>query len=169
MNRARPSLSNDTLYLLYCTLFLPYLTYCIEVWGNTYQTNINVLWLKQKRALRTVCKVGLRYHTNILFRDLRILKLNDLIKFKTCIFMFNVYNDSIPHNLTEYFPKRANRCHQSKSRYNFVQKFVRTTTKQMTLSITGVKLWNGLTDDFKTCKNLNSFKRNLKSSLMSSY
>ena len=35
--------------ILYHSLFLPYIMYCIEVWGNTYGTNLNCLVLLQKR------------------------------------------------------------------------------------------------------------------------
>ena len=36
------------MYILYCSLFLPYLTYCAEIWGNTYLTNINGIFFLQK-------------------------------------------------------------------------------------------------------------------------
>ena len=36
------------MHILYCSLFLPYLTYCIEIWGNTYPTNINGIVLLHK-------------------------------------------------------------------------------------------------------------------------
>ena len=35
--------------ILYHSLFLPYIIYSIEVWGNTYATNLNCLVLLQKR------------------------------------------------------------------------------------------------------------------------
>ena len=33
-------------------LFMPYLTYCCEVWGNNYKTRIQSLFILQKRAIR---------------------------------------------------------------------------------------------------------------------
>ena len=33
---------------LYCSLFLPHLMYCCEIWGNTYVTNIQCIILIQK-------------------------------------------------------------------------------------------------------------------------
>ena len=33
-------LSSNALYTLYYSLFLPYLNYCLEVWGNTYKSNL---------------------------------------------------------------------------------------------------------------------------------
>ena len=38
--KAKNDLNYNSLYMLYNTLILPYLTYCVEVWGNTYQSNL---------------------------------------------------------------------------------------------------------------------------------
>ena len=39
------------MYILYCSLLLPYLTYCVEMWGNTNLININGIFLLQKRVI----------------------------------------------------------------------------------------------------------------------
>ena len=58
---------------------MPYLSYCSEIWGKTYITYINSLYLLQKKVVRTMSKVGGLDHTNELFVDLKLLKLSDLI------------------------------------------------------------------------------------------
>ena len=52
MNRVKHVLTSSALYRLYCTLVMPYLTYCCEVWGNNYKTRIQSLFILQKRAIR---------------------------------------------------------------------------------------------------------------------
>ena len=51
INRVKHVLTNSALYSLYCTLVMPYLTYCCEVWGNTYKTRIQSLCILQKELL----------------------------------------------------------------------------------------------------------------------
>ena len=58
---------------------MPYLSYCSEIWGKTYITYINSLYLLQKKVVRTMSKVGRLDHTNALFVDLKLLKPNYLI------------------------------------------------------------------------------------------
>ena len=41
--RVRHLLSRSALFILYCYLFLPYLTYCAEIWGNTYKSDTHSL------------------------------------------------------------------------------------------------------------------------------
>ena len=43
---------------LYCSLGLPYLTYCLEVWGNTYKSLLYSLTHKRS-AVRIIHKVGI--------------------------------------------------------------------------------------------------------------
>ena len=37
-------------YLLYNTLFLPHVLYCLELWGNVYFSNIYKIELLQKKS-----------------------------------------------------------------------------------------------------------------------
>ena len=48
MYRTSVMLNKDYLRLRYCTLFLPYLSYCVEIWGNTYKTTLKPLVKMQK-------------------------------------------------------------------------------------------------------------------------
>ena len=45
MNRVKHCLICSALYSLYCTLILPYLNYCCEIWGNTYKSRIHPLYV----------------------------------------------------------------------------------------------------------------------------
>ena len=67
INKAKHILNTKSLHILYCTMILPYLSYCVEVWGNTYKTNISPLFLKQKRVICIVCHAKFLDHTSELF------------------------------------------------------------------------------------------------------
>ena len=44
--------------MLYNTLILPYLSYCSEVWAITYITNLNPLFVKHKKLIRIIGRLG---------------------------------------------------------------------------------------------------------------
>ena len=73
--KASAFLDSAALRTLYCSLFLPYINYCSEVWGNTFKTALDCIVKAQKRAIRIVSKVKFREHTNGLFCKLQLLKL----------------------------------------------------------------------------------------------
>ena len=67
MGRVKHMLNERALLLLYCSLVLPYLMYCVEVWGNTYKSTLQKICTLQKKAIRIVHKVSYNDHTNQLF------------------------------------------------------------------------------------------------------
>ena len=56
----------DAIRCLFCTLILPYLSYCAVVLGNTYTTNLMPIFLKQKKTIRIVCNVKYRGLTPVI-------------------------------------------------------------------------------------------------------
>ena len=55
--RCNRLINENALRTIYCSLFLSHITYCCEVWGTTYKTNLKCLCLLQKKALRIICNV----------------------------------------------------------------------------------------------------------------
>ena len=74
-------------------------TRMLQIWGNTYATNVECITVIQKRVVRLVCGARRLDHTGPLFKQLGILKFIDLVKFKTSIIMFNAYHNELPGSL----------------------------------------------------------------------
>ena len=103
MNRASSLISKHGMHILYYSLFMRYIMYCVEVWGNTYATNIHCLVLLRKRVIRLICGAKRLHRTNLLFHNVHILKLPDLVKLKTAIIMFKAYCYILPMNVHIFF------------------------------------------------------------------
>ena len=101
------SIDRSSMRTLYCALFLPYIMYCSEIWGNTHKTKLHGIIMLQKIVMRTVYGVDRLEHTNYLFYDSHFLNFPDIVKLKTVVFMFNAYNNDLPNNLQTLFVKRT--------------------------------------------------------------
>uniref|UniRef100_A0A3B3IP09 Reverse transcriptase domain-containing protein n=1 Tax=Oryzias latipes TaxID=8090 RepID=A0A3B3IP09_ORYLA len=168
LNKSKYVLPCHIMHMLYCSLVLPYFTYCIEVWGNTYETNIMPLILLQKRAIRIIHKANFRDHTNDLFIKSGLLKLKNLIELQTLLVMFKARNRDLPEDLQKLFIfTTGDENHRRK--YDFKQQIARTTLKQKCLSIAGVKMWNSQENQLKSCQNIIKFKRMYKAKQISLY
>ena len=97
--KANCLIGRDGMYILYWSLFLPHLSYCCEIWRNTYTTNIHGITILQKRVIQLVCGVKCLEHTSTLFQQLGVLKFVDLVKLKTAIIMFRAFHNELPSNL----------------------------------------------------------------------
>ena len=78
MYNASKLINYEGMFTLYCSLVLPYLTYCCEIWGNTYTTNVNCLYVIQKKLVRIIHHEGSLAHTNCLFQQMHSLKFHEL-------------------------------------------------------------------------------------------
>ena len=109
MNRVKHN-TCSALYSLYCTLVVPYLTYCCEVCGNNYKTRIQSLFILQKRAIRICLNTNYKCHTKPLFYQLRSLSVFDIIDLNSLVFMYKAFHNLLPRNLLSYF-KKVNDSH----------------------------------------------------------
>ena len=124
---------------------MPYFSYCSEIWGGTYDSNIKALILLQKHAIRVVCKCSKYDHTNILFSKLSTLKLKDIIKYKTVIVMYKAYHNFLPDNVQKLITTRKSH-YNTRNSYdsNFLKFCVCTNLRQMSMSYHGINVWNKL-------------------------
>ena len=63
---------------LYYSLVYPYLIYCNVLWGGTYSTIIDKLFLLQKKIIRIMFNANYQFHTTPLFFQAKILKVADI-------------------------------------------------------------------------------------------
>ena len=77
--------------MLYYSLIYPYFYYRNIVWASTYKTNLRRLVILQKRIIR-INKSHFNAHTDPIFKDLGILKFNDIHLLQLGQFMYSCKN-----------------------------------------------------------------------------
>ena len=93
----------NALRTLYCSLFLPYISYCAEVLGNTYPSNILPVLLRQKKAVKIIARAEYLDHTEKLFYDMKLLTVNQIIELQSLTFMCWNFKELLPVNLQAHF------------------------------------------------------------------
>jgi hypothetical protein len=87
LRRCKNLLSAKSLKTLYYSLVHCHLIYGIQIWSCGSSTSTNVLFKKQKAAIRIVSQVKHSAHTEPLFKSLEILPLPSLISYFKIQFM----------------------------------------------------------------------------------
>ena len=168
--RIRKKVDEKILLLLYNTLVLSHLNYCAEIWGNTYDSRLKELIILQKRVIRIVGNLNYREHTGPVFKKHGILKLKDLIKFKTGIFMYNTHRRKVPGNILDNFALNSDiHTYDTRHKYDFHVPSVSKQIKFISTNNKGIRYWNELPLDIKECASVELFKRKLKKKLLSDY
>ena len=88
---------------MYFTFIYPYLIYCLEIWGNTYETHLNPLIKIQKRSIRTITFSHYQDHTGPLFDRLNILDFKKLVIQRISLLMFKCHHNILTSPLNDLF------------------------------------------------------------------
>ena len=143
--KARKHFNQETLKNLYNTMVLPYISYCIHVWGKAAITHINKIYILQKKIVRIIKGVPPRTHSKPLFDQLKIMSIYQVHEYNIGVFMYKLYHKQLPPLFNMF--ERTTEIHNYLTRQHdsFYINYVPTVRSQKTIKITGPKLWNVIT------------------------
>ena len=153
-------ISSHTLKQAYHSLIGPYLSYCVCVFGNTYQTYINRLFILQKRAVRLISNASFLEHTDPLFFSNQILKIHDLFKLNIGLYMYDRWQSGAYDRTHSY---------NTRNRNDLIPNRARLSVTLNSISVIGPNIWNGIPQNIQNLQSKNSFKYQYKKYLLSSY
>ena len=107
ISKARRCLNWKSFLISYYSFIYPYLKYCTHVWGSTYTTNLEKIFVLQKKVLRIMCSIPKRSSTDPLFYELGILKFHDINLYWMGKFMFRFYKSEVPELFVNFFNSNA--------------------------------------------------------------
>ena len=163
-------LPQNTLFMLYNSLILPYVNYCNLVWATISKSRINTIYLLQKKAVR-IC-TGAQYlaHTNPLFKELKTLNVFDINSLQCLVFMYKYKNNLLPQSFHNFFTLNSD-IHSYPTRISSDFHLINPKLLIAHKSIRhhGPDLWNSLPESIKSSNSIYSFKRLVKKMLLSEY
>jgi hypothetical protein len=109
LNRVKHTLSQKALKSLYTSFFHSHLLYCTNIYSCTSQSNINRIFLQQKKAIRIITNSSYNAHTAPLFERLHILPLEKVITQAKLTFMHTIYYEYAPASFTNTWQTQAQR------------------------------------------------------------
>ena len=160
LNRLKKFVPPETLRNLYFSLLYPYLNYCVIIWGGTFATHIHPIKILQKRAIRIINRVPALTHSNPLFLQSKILKLEDNYKFRVCEYFY-------VNELADNFSRTH--AHDTRFYNSLVPDFQRLSSTQKSINFAGPTFWNNIPNDIKNSNSRKIFKTKLSSHILTSY
>ena len=161
--KAKYYLPSKSLLTLYYALVYPYLTYCNLIWASAYVTNLERIYLLQKRAVRAISQADYKASSNPLFANLKILDIFSIYLLQVSSFMYLYHNDTLPIVFNQIF-QTGNQSHQFSARYSDFYRSHSCTTniKKFSILFQGPRIWNSLPSNIKSAPTFNIFKRVIK-------
>ena len=172
ISKIRNYVNIDILVNLYYSLIYPFLTNALIVWGNTYKSTIDPIFILQKKVIRLITFSGYFEHTNSLFATLKILKVHDLAFYQTDLFMYDYKTQKLPEVFDDFFTESSaihNYNTRLASRSSFYVPKVKTNYGKFNIRFAGVSTWNTIPDDLKNLPSKSKLKKQLSKSLLQTY
>ena len=160
-------ISKSSLCTLYYSLVYPYLHYCTITWGSTCPSNLNRLVLLQKRALRFINKDTFDEHSDPIFKDLKLLRLDQIYLSQVGKFVYLYKSGLLPEYFSIFFPL-INEVHgyNTRSAKLYCIPLCRTNIRQFSIKYQGTKFFNTPSFDIRHCSSVSSFNSQLRKYLL---
>ena len=158
------------LQTLYFSLIFSSLSYCNLIWGNTFPTYLNRLFILQKRAIRLITSSDYSINVKSLFKNLNTPTLFDIYKHQLGSFMFKVHRNILPINFCKLFELNSNiHGHFTRHCSDYHLPSIKSEINRKSVIFTGTKFWNNLDQSLKNSSSVTSFNKKLKYHLLNNY
>ena len=126
LSKLKHFLPRFVLKIIYDTLIVPHLTYGILCWGHSAKKT----FILQKKCLRIISNSKYNAHTDPIFKQFSLLKLQDIYKLEILKFCFKLENSKLPlyfnsintqnvASLHQHNTRSRNAIYLHKTRHNF--------------------------------------------------
>ena len=171
LSKLRYYVHTNILTNLYYTLIYPFLIYGMIVWGNTYPSAIQPLFVLQKKAMRIITFSEYNEHSSPLFKLLNIIKIFDLVTFHIASFMYKFHHRLLPSAFDNFFTP-IDRIHNYNtglaSKQSYYLPKARTNYGLFNIRFQGTKIWNSMDENTKLFSS-SKFKNKLKGDILHKY
>ena len=114
LNKLKNTLPTNIKILIYNSLILSHINYGILIWGY-HSERLNKL---QKKAIRIISKLKYNSHTEPHFKQLHLLRINDILNQTILKFYFKLKNNKLPNYFTNFLPITNDLLHTHATRIN---------------------------------------------------
>ena len=171
IGRAKGFMDEAQILLLYNTMVLPHLQYCLINWGNfAGDGNLGLMreiLTLQKSFVRIITSSPPRSHADPLFARLCTLKIGDLFDQRLRLFSYKSYYNQMPSEMNALLD-RVSDSHSHNTRGARCNLFVNRENVKSIKNI-APKIWNALDEKLKGSGSVSSFKRRSKENFLLGY
>ena len=160
--------------MIYNTLFSSVLQYGLLIWGSATKTNLNPLQIMQNFAIRHVGSSLHGFNTDQIYRDLGILKLDDLFELQAAKFVIDFVNDKVPISLksTKYIKPQSEIATRPLSAWNGLTLHIEVHDEEWLNKFPPAKIpkvWENFSSELKSDSSYKSFKQKFLQERISKY
>jgi len=173
--------SPPQLFSIYHSIFSSHMMYGCQTWGLTDNKFTNKIQTLQNRALRLITfadsPTSPYQHMAPIYKDLKLLKLRDLVTLKNLLFVHDYFNNNLPESFAGYFTRTGD-LHPHNTRnaaegHLYVPPTDSVRYGRKSFKLQAILSWNNCIDQFPRIVlellPIDTFKRLIVSSFLENY
>lgn len=163
--RNRNIIPQKQLWLLYNAYFMSQINYLNPIWSRCADYKISELQRLQNKVIKNILSLPIRTSTASLYEHRLNIKKNCILQ--TLLVVFKIKNNMIKNNLD--LNVISSSAYSLRNITNIRSTFFRTGKSANSIRNYGVKLFNKLPGNVKTCTNTDTFKKYVTMLLLQNY
>lgn len=171
LNSTRNLVPNDQKRMMYMSLINSHIMYGLMIWGPMAQEgDISKLFRQQKKAIRAVGNAVYNAHTSPLCIKFKIPKLYDMIKLELYKFMHKYVHGVLPSPLMDLFEGNFQvHNYNTRGRSDARTEPHKSSIFNKSYLARAPAIWSPLSHELKHIKNVKTFAKRLKETMISVY
>lgn len=150
LNRLRHELNQNQKLYLYKTIIQPHFMYCPSIIFLANESEISRLQVLQNKCMRQILKADRFTSGDDMLKLLKLMNVNQLITFRTLIFIFNIIHGLAPQYLSDRILYNQNLIRQLRNKNQILLTNATKTCSQNALFYKGIQLFNSLPEYIKS-------------------
>ena len=169
LNRVKNVLPADCMKTLYYSLFHSHLAYGLLLWGPNMSADLfKKVFLKQKKIIRIIHNAKYNAHTDILFKQSKILKLSEMVEMEILKSVYLFTKNELPPPLMKVFSCNVTN-YQTRQKYVPIKRKCNHDPLSKSYIAKGPRLWDDIPTDVKHSTHVKSFCSKLKNIMIEKY
>ena len=169
LNRVKNILPSECMKTLYYSLFHSHLAYGLLLWGPNMSAELfNKVFLKQKKIIRIIHNAKYNAHTDVLFKQSKILKLKEMVEMEILKSVYLFTKNQLPQPLMKVFSCNVTSYH---TRQKYVPRKRKCNHDPLSKSFIakGPRLWDDIPTDLRNSAHIKFFCSKLKNIMIEKY
>ena len=151
--------------VLYNSFFRPHMEFGIIAWGGVTANKLKCIVQLQKKCIRNIAYKSYNSHTDPLFKNLELLKFQDLFKYNCSVFMYKYGHGLQPPTFNNMFTP----CNNNDRTGNYKLELCKGKFFDKFPSVNLPRIWNANSVNIKHAMSLSSLKNQIKTYYIDHY
>lgn len=165
LHRCAACLTRKKQKMIYGAMIETHIRYMMPIWTAARKTDIQRVQVAQNRALKRLYGFHWSYSTSTLYKELKLLKIENLNKLEEIKLIHKIANRQIKTNITLQMVSDVHN-YPTRRRRDLAIPWSRTNLKKNSVTIRSMEAYNQIPQNIKSLPTMRSFTRRAKEYLM---